>query len=216
MNCQPYIKASLVDKGYEPNTISLDTIERKALRTERAFAENAKDPNILLALNPTLAASYSQQPNRPPRREFKANRSAPSHRTPILHANAISELSNDTRSKDHFKRGTNGAHSRTPPRRPYPPKKSAETLKRLRDSNKCFECEETGHLAKDCPKRHRLPFKLPRASASSLRANAVGVSSAEIRTAAIEEGIASGLYGMAVITPELSELDTAKRLVLAH
>jgi hypothetical protein len=133
MNCQPYIKASLVDKGYEPNTVSLDMIERKALRTERAFAENAKDPNILLALNPTLAASYSQQPNRPPRREFKANRSAPSHRTPILHANAVSESSNDTRSKDHFKRGTNGTHSRTPPRRPYPPKKSAETLKRLRD-----------------------------------------------------------------------------------
>jgi hypothetical protein len=114
MNCQPYIKASLVDKGYEPNTISLDMIERKALRTERAFAENAKDPNILLALNPTLAASYSQQPNRPPRHEFKANRLAPSHRTPILHANAVSESSNDTRSKDHFKRGTNGTHSRTP------------------------------------------------------------------------------------------------------
>ncbi|KAG0705256.1 hypothetical protein DFH29DRAFT_997045 [Suillus ampliporus] len=56
MNCKPYIKASLVDKGYEPNTISMDVIEKKALRTERVFLENTKDPNILLALNPTLAA----------------------------------------------------------------------------------------------------------------------------------------------------------------
>ncbi|KAG1825384.1 hypothetical protein EV424DRAFT_1269796, partial [Suillus variegatus] len=37
MNCLPYIKASLVDKGYEPNTVSLDTLERKALRTKRAY-----------------------------------------------------------------------------------------------------------------------------------------------------------------------------------
>jgi hypothetical protein len=63
LNCQPYIKASLVDKGYKPNTISLETIKKKALHTERVYLENAKDPNILLALNPTLAASYASHPN---------------------------------------------------------------------------------------------------------------------------------------------------------
>ncbi|KAG1871818.1 hypothetical protein DFJ58DRAFT_837134 [Suillus subalutaceus] len=57
MNCKPYIKVSLVDEDYESNSISLMTIEKKALCTECAFLENLQNPNILLALNPTVAAS---------------------------------------------------------------------------------------------------------------------------------------------------------------
>jgi hypothetical protein len=59
LNCQPYIKASLVDKGYKPNTVSLDMIEQKVLRTKCTFAEDVRDPNVLLALNPTLAVGYA-------------------------------------------------------------------------------------------------------------------------------------------------------------
>ncbi|KAG0707133.1 hypothetical protein DFH29DRAFT_995447 [Suillus ampliporus] len=59
MNCHPYLKASLVDKGYELNMVSINVIEKKALHTERAFLENSKDPNILLAINPTLATSLA-------------------------------------------------------------------------------------------------------------------------------------------------------------
>jgi hypothetical protein len=95
MNCQPYIKASLVDKGYEPNTVNLDMIEQKALRTERAFAENAKDPNVLLALNPTLAASYSSWSGRPPRRDPRPPQSSPYHKAPVLQAHAVSESTHE-------------------------------------------------------------------------------------------------------------------------
>ncbi|KAG1761943.1 hypothetical protein EDD22DRAFT_1050932 [Suillus occidentalis] len=64
--------------------------------------------------------------------------------------------------------------------------KNAEQLKKLRDNNQCFECEQIGHLAKDCPKRHKLPFK-PHSKVTSLQAHAVSVSSDDIRNAAIAE-----------------------------
>jgi len=71
-------------------------------------------------------------------------------------------------------------------------------------------------MAKDCPRHHRLPFKPPKGGPSSLQAHAVGISNADIRAAAIEEGITCGLYGMAVCIPELSELDAMKQLVIAE
>jgi hypothetical protein len=63
INRQPYIKASLIDKGYEPNAVSLEIVQRKDLRTERAYLENAKDTNSLLVSNLTLAAGYASHMN---------------------------------------------------------------------------------------------------------------------------------------------------------
>ncbi|KAG0697909.1 hypothetical protein DFH29DRAFT_878387 [Suillus ampliporus] len=141
MNCQPYIKASLVDKGYEPNTTN----------------ENGR---------------RRDRPRQESRQERRTNQGER-------------------------------------------PRKSPETLRRLRDNNQCFECEQTGHLVKDCPQRHRLPFR-PTPKVSSLQASAVGVSSVDIRNAAIEEGVASGLFGMAVCISETPELRSAKHLVIAE
>jgi hypothetical protein len=42
MNCLPYIKASLVDKGYEPSTVSLEILEQKSLRTDLAVRQLQK------------------------------------------------------------------------------------------------------------------------------------------------------------------------------
>jgi hypothetical protein len=71
-------------------------------------------------------------------------------------------------------------------------------------------------MAKDCTKRHRLPFRPNKSGTSSLQANAVEISTTVIRTAAIEEGITSGLYGMAVSLTDTPELDSLKRLVMAE
>jgi hypothetical protein len=210
MNCQPYIKASLVDKGYEPNTVSLDTIKQKVLRTECAFAENAKDPNVLLALNPTLAAGYATRSSRPPRREPRLPRTSYQFKTPTLQAHSVSEPSRDRT------RQPNTGNSRPPRRSEQMSRKSVDAIKCLHDNNKCFECEDTRHMAKDCPKHHHLPFKPSRGGPSSLQAHAVGISTTDIHAAAIEEGITCGLYGMAVCIPEISELDAMKRLVVAE
>ncbi|KAG0697853.1 hypothetical protein DFH29DRAFT_811148 [Suillus ampliporus] len=95
MNCQPYIKASLVNKGYEPNTVSIDVIEKKALRTKRAFLENSKDPHILLAINPTLATSLAHRNarSRSDQRHPRRPDSRPS--MSILSSNTVQPCVND-------------------------------------------------------------------------------------------------------------------------
>ncbi|KAG0696473.1 hypothetical protein DFH29DRAFT_1004549 [Suillus ampliporus] len=124
---------------------------------------------------------------------------------------------------------TNAMHSRAfsnPTRRDHPThdprqdvscpghsKKSPDQLKHLRENNQCFECEQTGHMAKDCPKHHRLPFK-PQAKVSSLQSSAVGITNADIRSAALEEGLANGLYGMA-ISSSFDPDSTATRHLIA-
>ncbi|KAG1768668.1 hypothetical protein EDD22DRAFT_843948 [Suillus occidentalis] len=215
MNCQPYIKASLVDKGYEPNTVSLEELEKKAIRTERAFQENSRDPNVLLALNPTAAASiaiHSSRNERPRTHSSRPRRLERRDRTSSLSANAVSPSSGKQRR--HTGNGSRIPRQSNPPRGQRETiKKSPEAVQRLRDNNQCFECEQTGHLAKDCPKRHRLPFK-PSPKVPSLQAHAVNISDADIISAALEEGIAHGLYGNAVSLGNYAELDEAKRLVL--
>ncbi|KAG1839462.1 hypothetical protein DFJ58DRAFT_845706 [Suillus subalutaceus] len=99
----------------------LDTIEKKALCTERAFLENSRDPNVLLALNPTAAAGIASQSARNER---------------------------------------------------------------------------------------------PQSKVSNLQVHSVTVTDTDIRAAAIEEGVAHGLYGMAVSLDEPSEFDAAKRLIV--
>jgi len=175
MNCQPYIKASLVDKGYEPNTISLEVLESKALRTKRAFRENAKDPNILLALNPTLAAGLSvarrdQASQVNPRggtRTSGHRRPEGSTRVTSLRANSVrSPVVSGSRSRPDTRRGESRPHRKVAVHG-GPPRKDASHMQALRDNNQCFECEQTGHVAKDCPKRHTLPHR-PGSGVSSL------------------------------------------------
>ncbi|KAG1828498.1 hypothetical protein EV424DRAFT_1536517 [Suillus variegatus] len=216
MNCKPYIKASLVDKGYDPNTVSMDTIERKALRTKRAFLENAKDPSVLLALTPTLAAGLAAQGAHSTRQDQHHRRRDRRHRTHSLSANAV----NQSQPRGHHRDRRPGPErrSREPHRGPQTGK-SADTIRKLRDLNQCFECEQTGHLAKDCPKRHRLPpHNSPRVG--TLRSNAVGITSADIRSAAINEGNAQGLYGFAIDIPKsansLAEPGISEHLLVVH
>ena len=87
-------------------------------------------------------------------------------------------------------------------------------MQTLRDNNQCFECEQTGHMAKDCPKRHTLSHR-PGSGVNSLRSNAVDVdlSPAEVRLAALEEGSALGLFG---ITPMHYGLPTSMAVAAAQ
>ncbi|KAG2133736.1 hypothetical protein DEU56DRAFT_913853 [Suillus clintonianus] len=210
-NCKPYLKASLVDKGYEPNTVSLEVIEKKTLRTERAFIENSRDPSILLALNPTAAASVINQPSGYERRAGR-DRDQPHRRrdrrerTSSLSANAISN-SRPHQPKPRSSNPSHPVHDR--------PKKSADEIRRLRERDLCFECEQKGHMAKDCPRRHKLPYR-PGTKLDSLRSSAVGVTSADIRTAAIEEGVVRGLYGMAIQVSTNPELDDARHSLVVE
>lgn len=148
MNCQPYIRASLVDKGYEPNTVDLDTIEHKSLRVEQAYLENSKDPNVLLAFNPTLVASYASGSNPTRRRNLRPYRPSTHDRTDSIPANAVSESS--------AQRNRQLRPRQKPPNRSYgtssTPKRNTDQIKWLHELNQCFECKQTGHLAKDCPK----------------------------------------------------------------
>ncbi|KAG1882708.1 hypothetical protein F4604DRAFT_1678216 [Suillus subluteus] len=76
---------------------------------------------------------------------------------------------------------------------------------------------QTGHLAKDCPRRHRLS---PQNSSriSTLQSNTVGVTAADIQAAALSEGTVQGLYGFAIgLVTEgnpMPELEVAKHLVV--
>jgi hypothetical protein len=140
MNCLPYIKASLVDKGYKPNTVSLETLKQKSLRTERAFQENSHDPNILLALNPTLVSGYAHHSlhRRTTNRPNITRRDNTTPRTQSLQANSIAGPSSSPRNpRPSFGRPTG---DRKPNGRwggkPDSTTKNTEHLKKLRELNK--------------------------------------------------------------------------------
>ncbi|KAG1825383.1 hypothetical protein EV424DRAFT_1345733 [Suillus variegatus] len=68
-------------------------------------------------------------------------------------------------------------------------------------------------MAKDCPKCHRLPFK-PNSRVSSLHMSSVAVTSEDIRTAAIEEEVACGLYGLAITLDRAADVDISDQLII--
>ncbi|KAG2339119.1 hypothetical protein BDR05DRAFT_1003662 [Suillus weaverae] len=199
MNCKPYIKVSIVDKGYEPNSISLETIEKKALHTEHAFLENSHDPHVLLALNPTAATSITTHNQCSERHDGNENRHQRMSRrdcTSSISTNAIHPPNGKSARPNSRKTHGPNQSSSTRVLRDHP-KKSDNTIKRLRENDQCFECEQKGHLAKDCPKRHKLPYQ-PSNHTNRIHASTIGISDDTIRHAAIKEGIASGLFRMAV------------------
>jgi hypothetical protein len=159
------LRAIQIQKEQEPVflMVSLKTLEQKSLRTERAFQENSHDPNILLALNPTLVSGYAHHSlhRRTTNRPNITQRDNTAPHMQSLQANSIAGPS----SSPHNPHPSFGhpAGDRKPnghwDGKPASTMKNTEHLKKLRELNKCFECEQTGHMAKDCPRCHSLPHR---------------------------------------------------------
>ena len=80
--------------------------------------------------------------------------------------------------------------------------------RRLRAEGKCFICEETNHIERNCPKRWQTKDKrrIPH-----MQLNAIGMSPAEVRLAALEEGTELGLFTLGLTHSETPDLQQAKQ-----
>ena len=140
------------------------------LWTEQAFKENSYDPNILLALNPTLASGYAHQAlsRKTSNRPNLLRRDHAPH-TLSLQVNSIAGPSSSRRdTHSNSKCSTSNRRlSNHVGGRPNSSSKSTEHLRKLCELNKCFKCETTGHMAKDCPRHHSLPH-CPRSGINGL------------------------------------------------
>lgn len=85
-------------------------------------------------------------------------------------------------------------------------KADQDRKKRLRDEGKCFLCESSQHLARDCPQS---TTKKPPAGLHAMRLGMM--SPVEVRLAALEEGTRAGLFSL---IPEKPQSKLEERSVL--
>jgi len=180
---QSYLRVEMTKEHLDPTVMSLSMMEEAAVRHERAHK---------LA---DLEGKRGSAPTRQPSNNFA---SSTKHENKSASSNSSS---NDNKRQDKGK----GKESSPPEKRTSQFSKAERGRRnRLRSEGKCFTCEGTGHLEKDCPKRTSL--KPPTASSSNIRLhNAEFESVAEVRLAALEEGSRMGLYSTMICDqdPEL-------------
>lgn len=98
----------------------------------------------------------------------------------------MSEFLNEyDRNIDSHLKSYYSSHDIQKTKTPGQTKKSLDQLKWLHDGHKCFKCEQTKHIVKDCLKQHRLPFEL-QSKVPALQAHSVSVTNADIVSAAMK------------------------------
>jgi hypothetical protein len=147
-----YIKVKWAIKGILPENTTIEELRETTLDIERA--QHIVD-SIDLEGSRRKSSKWerSRSPNR--RQEYKCERSYKEEGKPVSHARA---------QADNWKKNT------------YMPSKMTKSnltdkqRDEYRATNKCFQCSETGHMVKDCPKRQK-------ARPSRLSSNAATVKS---------------------------------------
>ncbi|KAG8682030.1 hypothetical protein FRC09_017064, partial [Ceratobasidium sp. 395] len=172
-----YIRAEWAIKGMLPQNTTIEEMRETAPDIERAHK-----------IRQSIENEYGNKQNR------KRNRSrSPSRRD---ERNASRYKKNDNYKKDNRDSRGNYTHGQKrtddwKKNKPVNPR-AAKTDKQkdeYRAANKCFECSEVGHLAKDCPSKNKAKPSGVRSNAASLKPKAkIRASAAFLYICLTEEG----------------------------
>lgn len=163
--------------GYDPESSSFDDIAKRMEIIEQS--EEAARYEGVSHREPESSSQRSsgdrssrRGPRRFPRNNNNNNtiptRENQSQSSQPLRANATQP---DRQQHQHRSRGQQSQRPQHRQQRSNGPRsrnttsnRSAQELDRLRAGNKCFQCEEVGHLARDCPQRNSVPRIAARAA----------------------------------------------------
>jgi len=178
--CQPYLHAKLTKNGYDATTISVVTLESECICYEKAKHIIDEDHHR----RPHLSREQSNS------RELSPDSDSDSDRLSVAAANhAITQTHKQTNQHDNSRMA------------------NKECKQCLRLEGKCFNCEGTDYIKCNCPRRWQTKDKH---SGQQLLLNLVGMSAAEARLAAIEEGTELGLFALSTaVDPDQVQASSA-------
>ncbi|KAJ3487529.1 hypothetical protein NLI96_g3480 [Meripilus lineatus] len=183
-----YLRLYLIEKGKNPEVTKLSTLVKYATRKENAMEAKRREEKA-------FTGRHGRTWGR-----FQSRTTGPESIKPAEQQNNGQKGNNPSKSSTETKEKThqNRPKEQKPPR---PNKLSKEERDRLRAEGKCFNCKETGHESRNCPKRKTA--KAPTIQAGSIRFNNIEKLAKKARDT--EVGVASAQFD-----PEHLETDTER------
>jgi len=180
--CQPYLRAELTKNGYDATTISIITLESECVRYEKAKRVIDEDRHR----RPQSSRECSN-----PHKQSTDQLSTAATRSTTTGTHTMAQNPKQASQKPQHDNGKVA---------------DKERKQHLRKEGKCFNCEGTDHIERNCPKRWQTKDKRGN---QRLLLNSVGMSAAEARLAAIEEGTELGLFALCTAASPDEEEDSS-------
>ncbi|KAJ3480573.1 hypothetical protein NLI96_g8248 [Meripilus lineatus] len=185
-----YLRLYLIEKGKNPEVTKLSTLVKYATRKENAMEAKCREEKAFTGRHGRTWGRFQSRTTGPePIKPAEQHHNGQKGNNP-------SKSSTETKEKTH----QNRPKEQKPPR---PNKLSKEERDRLRAEGKCFNCKETGHESRNCPKRKTA--KAPTIQAGSIRFNNIEKLAKKARDT--EVGVASAQFDPEHLETDMEDPD---------